>query len=180
MAGPVAGSRLGAGRQGKVRSGGALAHDRDLMERVVAGQHWWEQPLRIIQLNLIVPDAARDGAQMAARVHEYGANALLINAGGIYAFYPTDVPYHRRAPGLASDLLGDAIRAAHERGVRVIVRYDLIGLHRDAYEAHPEWFYRAADGRPMIDKGLYMTCPNGGWWAVRAGKTLTAAPVPGS
>ena len=127
-------------------------------------KRWWERPLRIIQLNLTVPDAARDGAQMARRAHEYGANALLINAGGIYAFYPTDVPFHRRAPGLYGDLLGDAVRYCHENKLRVIVRYDLIGLHRDAYEAHPEWFYRSHDGRPMVDKGLYMTCPNGGWW----------------
>ncbi|MBI3973422.1 MAG: hypothetical protein HY332_19290 [Chloroflexi bacterium] len=127
-------------------------------------RHWWEAPLRIIQLNLTVPDAARDGAAMARRVHEYGANALLINAGGIYAFYPTEVPYHRRAPGLAGDLLGDAIRYCHAKGLWVIVRYDLIGQHCDTYEAHPEWFYRSHDGCPMVDKGLYMTCPNGGWW----------------
>jgi len=125
---------------------------------------WWEQPLRIIQLNLTVPDAARDGAEMARRVGDYGANALLINAGGIYAFYPTDVAFHRRAPGLYGDLLGDAVRYCRENGLRVIVRYDLIGLHRDAYEARPEWFYRSHDGRPMVDKDLYMTCPNGGWW----------------
>ncbi|HEU5317380.1 MAG TPA: alpha-amylase family protein, partial [Chloroflexota bacterium] len=130
-------------------------------------RHWWERPLRIIQLNLTVPDAARDGAQMARRAHEYGANALLINAGGIYAFYPTDVPFHRRAPGLYGDLLGDAVRYCREHGLRVIARYDLIGLHRDAYEAHPEWFYRSHDGRPMVDKGLYMTCPNGAWWQER-------------
>lgn len=129
--------------------------------------HWWERPLRIIQLNLTVPDASANGTEMARRTHEYGANALLINAGGIYAFYPTDVPFHRRAPGLAGDPLGDAIGYCHEHGLRVVVRYDLIGLHRDAYEAHPEWFYRAPDGRPMIDKGLYMTCPNGGWWQER-------------
>lgn len=127
-------------------------------------RRWWEHPLRIIQLNLIVPDAAGDGAAMARHVHEYGANALLINAGGIYAFYPTAIPFHRRAPGLASDLLGDAIAYCHAHALRVIVRYDLIGLHRDAFEAHPEWFYRSHEGSPMIDKGLYMTCPNGGWW----------------
>ena len=132
-----------------------------------SGGQWWDRPLRIIQLNLTVPDAAGDGAQMARRAHEYGANALLINAGGIYAFYPTDVPFHRRAPGLAGDLLGDAVRACRASGMRVIVRYDLSGLHRDAYEAHPEWFYRAHDGRPMVDKGLYTTCPNGGWWRER-------------
>jgi Hypothetical glycosyl hydrolase 6 len=101
---------------------------------------------------------------MARRAHEYGANALLINAGGIYAFYPTEIPFHHRAPGLAGDVLGDAAAAGRDLGLRVVVRYDLSGLHRDAYEAHPEWFFRAGDGRPMVDKGLYVTCPNGGWW----------------
>ena len=79
--------------------------------------HWWERPLRIIQPNLVVPDAARDGAQMARRVHEHGANALLINAGGIYALYPTDVPFHPRAPGLYGDLLPPE-RSTRHRALR--------------------------------------------------------------
>ncbi|HEX2324926.1 MAG TPA: hypothetical protein VHQ00_05970, partial [Chloroflexota bacterium] len=125
---------------------------------------WWAHPQRIVQLNLTLEDAGADGAMMARRAHEYGANALLLNAGGIYAFYPTRVPFHRRAPGLAGDLLGDAVGYCHASGLRVIVRFDLSGLHRDAFEAHPEWFYRSAGGRPLVDKGLYTTCPHGGWW----------------
>jgi hypothetical protein len=128
---------------------------------------WWEEPLRILQTNLRVTDGALDGAAIAQEAIELGANALLINAGGIYAFYPTDVPFHRRSPFLRGDLLGDAIRACHAAGVYVIVRYDLSGLHRDAYEAHPEWFYRSADSRPMVDKGLYITCPNGPYYRQR-------------
>ena len=128
---------------------------------------WWEHPQRIVQLNLTLDDATADGALMARRAHELGANALLLNAGGIYAFYPTAVPFHRRAHGLAGDLLGDAVGYCRASGLRVIVRFDLSGLHRDAFEAHPEWFYRSAGGRPLVDKGLYTTCPHGSWWQER-------------
>jgi hypothetical protein len=125
---------------------------------------WWEEPLRILQTNLRLTDGALDGAAITQEAIDFGANALLINAGGIYAFYPTNIPFHRRSPFLRGDLLGDAIRACHAAGIHVIVRYDLSGLHRDAYEAHPEWFYRSAAGRPMVDKGLYITCPNGPYY----------------
>ncbi len=125
---------------------------------------WWNSPFRVIQPNLVWTDGALDGAAIAAEAREYGGNVLLLNAGGIYAFYPTEVPFHRRSPALKGDLFGDAARYCHEHGMRIVARFDLSGLQREAYETHPEWFYQSADGRPMVDKGLYMTCPNGGWY----------------
>ena len=125
--------------------------------------HWWSSPLRVIQPNLPWTEGALSGAAIAAEAQEYGANVVLLNAGGIYAFYPTEVPFHRRSPALKGDLFGDAARYCHEHGMRIVARFDLSGLQREAFEAHPEWFYQSADGRPMVDKGLYITCPNGGW-----------------
>src|SRR5574341_386171 len=48
-------------------------------------------------------------------------DALLLNAGGIVAFYPTKIPYHHKSQYLGDrDLFGDFARAAKRRGLRVI------------------------------------------------------------
>jgi hypothetical protein len=53
-------------------------------------------------------------------------DALLLNAGGIMAFYPTQIPYHHRSQFLGSrDLLGDFTKAAKAANVRVVARWAL-------------------------------------------------------
>jgi hypothetical protein len=77
-------------------------------------------------------------------------DALLLNAGGIVAFYPTRIPYHRRSRFLgARDLFGDFAKAARQRGMRVIARLDCNLAYEDAFQAHPEWFERTAGGEPV-------------------------------
>ena len=52
-------------------------------------------------------------------------NALLLNAGGIVAFYPTRIPYHHKSQYLGDrDLFGDFAKAAKKRGIRVVARLD--------------------------------------------------------
>src|SRR2546430_11153414 len=46
-------------------------------------------------------------------------NALLVNGGGIMAFYPTDVPYHHRSAFLGTrDLFGE-MAAADRKSTRL-------------------------------------------------------------
>ena len=89
-------------------------------------------------------------------------NALLLNAGGIVAFYPTQIPYHHRSQYLGNrDLFGDFAKAAKKRGIRVVARLDCNYAWEAAWKAHPEWFERAADGSPRLhDQSpmLYKTC----------------------
>ena len=52
-------------------------------------------------------------------------DALLLNAGGIVAFYPTKIPYHHKSQYLGDkDLFGDFTKAAKKRGMRVVARLD--------------------------------------------------------
>jgi hypothetical protein len=89
-------------------------------------------------------------------------NAVLVNGGGIMAFYPTQVPYHHRSEFLGSrDVLGEMVAAAKKRGFRVVARMDCNLAYQEALEARPEWFERNRDGsaRPHAEcPWLYKTC----------------------
>ncbi len=89
-------------------------------------------------------------------------NAVLVNGGGIVAYYPTQVPYHHRSKFLGSrDVLGEMVAAAKKSGFRVIARMDADLAYQEALEAHPEWFERNRDGsaRPHPEcPWLYRTC----------------------
>ena len=75
------------------------------------------------------------------------SNAVLVNGGGIIAFYPTRVPYHHRSQFLGSrDVLGEMVVGAKKRGIRVVARMDCNLAYQEALEAHPEWFERNRDG----------------------------------
>ena len=89
-------------------------------------------------------------------------DALLLNAGGIMAFYPTHIPYHHRSQFLGDrDLFGDFAKAAKAADIRVIARMDCNYVYEEAYKAHPEWVERTEDGKPVVNSEspwLYKTC----------------------
>ena len=89
-------------------------------------------------------------------------NALLVNGGGIMAFYPTDVPYHHRSAFLGTrDLFGEMAAAARARGIRVVARMDCNYSWEEALQAHPEWFERDRNGQPRRHNEstwLFKTC----------------------
>ena len=89
-------------------------------------------------------------------------DALLLNGGGIVAFYPTEIPYHHRSEFLGSrDLFGEMVTAAKKRNIRVVARMDCNYAYEEALRAHPEWFERNRDGSPRKHNEstwLYKTC----------------------
>ena len=89
-------------------------------------------------------------------------DAILLNGGGILAFYPTEVPYHHRSQFLGSrDLFGEMVAGAKRRGFRVVARMDCNLAYEEAFRAHPEWFQRNRDGSVRThdeSPWLYRTC----------------------
>lgn len=86
---------------------------------------------------------------------------VIINAGGIVAYYPSRFPLHHRAEFLnGRDLYGDLVKAAHADGLVVMARMDSNRTAEDFYQAHPDWFARMADGRPYRAADKYVTCIN--------------------
>jgi hypothetical protein len=143
-----------------------------------AQQGWWmTEPVRWLQTNLPEPDAATDPLVLVRDTAALRANVLHLNMGGIAATYPTKIPFHTRSSGLGAnrDFFGDALKAAHASSIRVVGRFDFSKARQDAFNAHPEWFFRKADGSPVIYNGLYSTCINSAWYAEHAPRILAEA-----
>lgn len=125
---------------------------------------WWKNnDLRLIQNNLREIDADMDVDLLIAQVKDMGANTLMLNAGGIFAFYPSKLRYHYVTPHLKGDLLGEALEKAHGAGIRVIARFDFSKAHETVFRQRPEWFYRSAEGKEVNYGGIVHTCLNGGY-----------------
>ena len=143
-----------------------------------ADARWWmTEPIRFLQTNLSETDSTVDPHQLVSAVADVGANTFLVNMGGIVAQYPTRVAFHYPSAFLPAgrDLFGDVLREAHTRGMRVVGRFDLSKTQKPAYDAHPEWFFRRADGQPAIYNGLYSTCINGDYYRKHALTILSEA-----
>ncbi len=126
---------------------------------------FWQQPFRMLQPNLREIDAAGlDVAALLDVIRDYGGDAILANAGGIVAWYPTRLPFHRKNKHLDFDFVGQVIDEAHARGMKVMLRMDVSKQHDDQYEAHPDWFIHDREGRPVREWSMLATCFNGPYW----------------
>lgn len=129
---------------------------------------FWKRPFRLLQPNLRKVDGRDlDPRRLVAQVIEYGANALLVNAGGIVAWYPTRLPHQPVNEFMRGDLLWNVLQEAHRQGLRVLVRLDVSKNHPELYAEHPDWFQVGADGRPRREWGMLLTCFNGPYWQQR-------------
>lgn len=126
----------------------------------MADAPWYRTTLRWGQTNLVELDPARYDADWW-REHWKRTNVqgIIVNAGGIVAYYPSKFPLHHRAEHLGErDLYGEIVKLARAEGIRVIARMDSNRVAHDFYEAHPEWICRNADGSPITAADKYVTC----------------------
>jgi hypothetical protein len=138
-------------RELMILSGAALSHSMLPVQAAGERMPWYQTLRRCGQINF----NERDPIEL--NIDEWldywtslKVNALLLNAGGILAFYPTRVPYHHKSQYLGDrDLFGDFARAAKSRGIRIVARMDCNYAWEEAWQAHPEWFERNADGAPV-------------------------------
>ncbi len=101
---------------------------------------------------------------MINQVAASGATAFLANAGGMVAWYPTQLPYQRLNPYLKGDYLGEVTEAARAWGIRVLARLDITKGYAEDLDRRPEWFRIAADGKPVLIRELAETCFSGAYW----------------
>lgn len=124
---------------------------------------WQRRIRRIGQLNMTEHDP------IEMNVEEWGeywaslkVDVVLVSVTGILAFYQTKVPFHRKGKYLGDrDFFGECCSAAKKRGLRVVGRLSPDLNWADAVSAHPEWFQRDAEGKPIAlkeDPRLFRTC----------------------
>ncbi len=124
---------------------------------------WWNKPLRIVQTVLREPDIKQyDPEAVINYLNDVKANVLVVNGGGIVAFYNSRVkPHYKNCfAEPEQDILKKLIPLAHSHDIKVITRVDFRGAKKYIYDQYPEWFSRKADGSPHMTAGIYAACPN--------------------
>lgn len=90
---------------------------------------------------------------------------VIINAGGIVAYYPSRFPLQHRAEFLnGRDLYGELVEAARREKLSVIARMDSNRASEEFLRAHPDWFARNSAGEPYRDQDKFISCINSGYY----------------
>jgi beta-galactosidase GanA len=123
---------------------------------------WYRRTYRWGQTNLTEIDPVRyDGEWWREHWRRTRVQGVIVNAGGIVAYYPSKYPLHHRASFLGDrDLYGEIVAAAREEGLVVLARMDSNRADERFYIEHPDWFTMDADGKPYRAGNLYISCVN--------------------
>lgn len=127
---------------------------------------WYRRVYRWGQTNLTELDPVRyDAGWWRAHWQRTRVQGVIINGGGIVAYYPSKYPLHHRAEHLGDrDLYGEIVADAREAGLAVLARMDSNRADERFYIEHPEWFTVDADGRPYRAGDLYISCVNSAYY----------------
>ncbi len=123
---------------------------------------WFRRTYRWGQTNITEKDPERyDIAWWREYWKRTEVQGVIINAGGIVAYYPSKFPLHHRAEYLRGrDLFGELCKAAHDDGLVVLARMDCSRAAEDFFQAHPDWFARNSSGEPYRAADKFITCIN--------------------
>jgi hypothetical protein len=129
-------------------------------------QPWYLRTYRWGQTNITEADPVQyDIAWWREYWKRTETQGVIINAGGIVAYYPSKFPLQYRAQFLnGRDLFGELTEAAHTDGLVVMARMDSNRTAENFYQAHPDWFARTADGKPYRAADKYITCINSAYY----------------
>lgn len=127
---------------------------------------WYRSAKRWGQTNITEKDPGQyDIAWWRKHWKDTQLQGIIVNAGGIVAYYPSKIPLHKQAQFLEGrDLFGELTKAAHEEGLAVFARMDSNRAHKEFFEAHPDWFSIDSSGKPYMAGELYITCINGPYY----------------
>ncbi|MEP6748992.1 MAG: beta-galactosidase trimerization domain-containing protein [Bacteroidota bacterium] len=130
------------------------------------GERWFDKSMRWAQLAFVETDPGKfDPDFWLAYFKKIHASGALLSAGGVVAFYPTDVPLHHRSNSLGtSNPLGYMIEGCRKMNMSVILRTDPHAARQDVYDAHPDWIAVKADGtkyRHWANPELWVNCALG-------------------
>jgi Hypothetical glycosyl hydrolase 6 len=129
---------------------------------------WFDRPMRWAQLTLVENDPGRFDPQFwLDYFRTLHADAATLSAGGIVAYYPTEIPLHHRSAWLgATDPFGTLVAGCRTLGMHVVARTDPHAVRNEVKMAHPEWISVTASGEPRrhwANPELWVTCALGGY-----------------
>ncbi len=133
---------------------------------ILENDTWFDRPMRWSQLTLVENDPGRfDPDFWLSYFRKIHSDAACLSAGGIVAYYPTDVPLHHRSNWLGnSDPFGYLVEGCRKMDMSVMARTDPHAARQDVYDAHPDWIAVTADGekrRHWANPDLWVTCALG-------------------
>lgn len=146
--------------------GGFDGQSRQPDQPVGADGGWFDRPMRWVQLTLVENDPGRfDPGFWLDYFRRLHADAATLSAGGIVAYYPTDIPLHHRSAWLAdSDPFGDLVKGCRAMNMHVLARTDPHAARDEVRVAHPDWIAVGPDGTPRrhwANPELWVTCALG-------------------
>jgi hypothetical protein len=123
---------------------------------------WYRRTYRWGQTNITEKDPVRyDIPWWREFWKRTNVQGVIINGGGIVAYYPSKFPLQHRAEFLGGrDLYGELCKAAHDEGLVVLARMDSNRTSEEFFRAHPDWFARNIHGEPYRAADQYVTCVN--------------------
>ena len=138
------------------------AEDLYFKNRSVAEIPWYRRVTRWGQINITEKDPPHYDIPWWRRYwKETETEGIVVNAGGIVAYYPTRIPLQRKATYLEGrDLFGELRQAAREEGLVVFARMDSNRADEAFYQAHPDWFAVDKSGSPYKAGDMYISCIN--------------------
>ena len=127
---------------------------------------WFGKSMRWAQLAFVENDpGSYDPDFWLSYFKKIHANGALLSAGGVVAFYPTDIPLHHRSNTLGnSNPLGYLVEGCRKMNMSICLRTDPHAARQDVYDAHPDWISVTADGakrRHWANPELWVTCAYG-------------------
>jgi hypothetical protein len=130
------------------------------------GTEWYDRPMRWAQVAFVDNDPGRYDLgfwlDLFRRCH---VDAACLSAGGVTAFYPTEIGFHHRSESLGNmDCFGDFAKGCRELNMQVVARTDSHACRSDVVQAHPDWIAVDAEGKmkkhPSAE-GFWITCALG-------------------
>jgi len=123
---------------------------------------WWQDNrMRMIQNNLRDIDGDMDVDALVSELRDFCCNTVMVGASGITTFFQGSLASDVPSPYLQGDKLGEIVEKCHAAGIRVIARFDFSKTHISLMNAHPDWYYRDAQGCHVTYNDTVQTCVNG-------------------
>lgn len=131
-----------------------------------AEETWFNRPMRWAQLTLVENDPGTfDPDLWLSYFKKIHADGATLSAGGIVAYYPTEVSLHHRSNWLGTtDPYGYLSAGSRKLGMSVIARTDPHAVRKEVLDAHPDWIAVTADGQKRkhwANPELWVTCALG-------------------